>query len=228
MRQLGIRHPGICLGKIDWKRWKTAERVTGAGVPSGNAAAEGEGTGGKEPAENPPSEADAQPASASNVPEEAGSQNENPDEAEETGSKPEQAFFPEGRNRFSFSSHAVPLTPGLSEEELTELLAPVKEPAMTMPGLSEEELNELLAPSPNSFADGEGLELDEDEELESMEEEDSVYAMSLMAEVSGEDDPELKELARQIVEIQRQEHAEKSKKKNKKKQKKSKNANINS
>ena len=91
---------------------------------------------------------------------------------------------------------------------------------MTMPGLSEEELNELLAPSPNSFADGEGLELDEDEELESMEEEDSVYAMSLMAEVSGEDDPELKELARQIVEIQRQEHAEKSKKKNKKKQKK--------
>ena len=35
-----------------------------------------------------------------------------------------------------------------------------------------------------------------------------------MAEVSKEDDPELRELARQILEIQRQEQAEKMKKKN--------------
>ena len=113
---------------------------------------------------------------------------------------------PEEEELFHMTKNVIPLTPGLSEEELTELLAPVKESSMTMPELSQEELAELLAPS--------------GEELENFADDTSGYASSLMAEVSKEDDPELRELARQILEIQRQEQAEKMKKKNKKKKRK--------
>lgn len=100
------------------------------------------------------------------------------------------------------------LTPGLSEAELTELLGPIRETQPAMPELSKEELEELLAPADRHELTDEGPmpELDEEDE----------FIPSVMSEITDDDDPEIKALARQIAELERQEQAEKFKKKTKK------------
>ncbi len=120
-----------------------------------------------------------------------------------------------GEELFVTAKKAIPITPALSEEELKELLAPVKEPHPAMAELSKEELEELLAPTARHELTDEGL-FSEDEE------EEDEFISSVMSEVSEYDDPELKALAKEIAELERQEHeqrAEKTKKKSKKKQK---------
>ena len=81
--------------------------------------------------------------------------------------------------------------------------------------VNKEELEELLAPTARHELTDEGL-FSEDEE------EEDEFISSVMSEVSEYDDPELKALAKEIAELERQEHeqrAEKTKKKSKKKQK---------
>ncbi len=109
------------------------------------------------------------------------------------------------------SKHSIPLTPGLSEEELKELLGPIKEPKPVRAELSKEELEELLAPAARYELTDEGPLADEDEDEE--------FISSVLSEVSEDDDPEIQDLARQIAELERQEQAEKEKNKWKKKQK---------
>ena len=103
------------------------------------------------------------------------------------------------------------ITPGLSEEELAELLGPLREPKPAMPELSKEELEELLAPAARYDLTDEGPLPDED---------DDEYVSSVLSEVSDDDDPEIQALARQIAELERQEQAEKNKKKKKSKKRK--------
>lgn len=113
---------------------------------------------------------------------------------------------PEGVHVTSKSS--ILLTPGLSEEELTELLGPIREPQPAMPELSKEELEELLAPAARHELTDEGPIPEPDDEEE--------FVSSVMSEITDDDDPEIKALAKQIAELERQEQAEKFKKKSKK------------
>ena len=105
------------------------------------------------------------------------------------------------------SRSSILLTPGLSEEELTELLGPIREPQPAMPELSKEELEELLAPAARHELTDEGP---------MPEPEDDEFVSSVMSEITEDDDPEIKALAKQIAELERQEQAEKIKKKSKK------------
>ena len=135
---------------------------------------------------------------------------------------PEDEFFMDeesleddpAQGLFVTSKHSIPLTPGLSEEELKELLGPLKEPKPVMAELSKEELEELLAPPARYELTDEGPLPDPDEDDADVE-----FISSVLSEVSEDDDPEIQALARQIAELERQEQAEKGKKKSKKKQK---------
>lgn len=127
-----------------------------------------------------------------------------PEEPEETKEQEPDPL----RGLFASSKNSIVLTPGLSEEELAELLGPIREPQRTMPELSKEELEELLAPAARHELTDEGPVPEPDDEDE--------YISSVMSEVDEDDDPEIKALAKQIAELERQEHVEKYKKKSKK------------
>ena len=77
-----------------------------------------------------------------------------------------------------------------------------------MPELSKEELEELLAPAARHELTDEGP-MPEPED-------DDEFVSSVMSEITEDDDPEIKALAKQIAELERQEQAEKIKKKSKK------------
>ena len=91
---------------------------------------------------------------------------------------------------------------------MTELLGPIREPQPKMPELSKEELEELLAPTARHEITDEGPMPEPDDEDE--------YVSSVMSEITDDDDPEIKALAKEIAELERQEQAEKFKKKSKK------------